>query len=161
MPASRDVAGFTLIELITIMILLGILAVVAIPRMGDALSFRSVEFRDKTIAALRFAQKTATSHRRLVCVDFTASSVTLTIDHDNNGACNSHALQIPGSGANVVLSGDTTQGIFAVTPASLFFQPDGRGTSDAAGATNATLSTSIGGSSVYVAGATGYVGDAP
>jgi Tfp pilus assembly protein FimT len=140
------------------MILIGVLAVVAVPKMNSAMSFRAVEFRDQTIAALRFAQKTATSHRRLVCVAFTSSSVTLTIDHDKSGACNGQALAIPGSNSNSV-QGTNSSAVFASTPATLFFQPNGQGT-DASG--NAvTINTSIDGMVVYVAGATGYVGDAP
>jgi Tfp pilus assembly protein FimT len=159
-PFRHAVSGFTLIELITIMILLGILAAVAIPKMDAASAFRPLQFRDQTISALRFAQKTATSHRRLVCAGFTAASVTLTIDHDKSGACDGHNLQIPGSAANVV-TGTDSKSVFASTPVALFFQPDGRATSDAAGATNTLLDTTVDGSRIYVRGATGFVGDAP
>jgi len=153
--------GFTLVELVTIMIILGILAAVAIPRMNSAQSFRSVEFRDKTIAALRFAQKTATSHRRLVCVEFEAASVTLTINHDKIGYCDNHPLVIPGQSDNVVQSSDTSRGVFNQIPFPIYFQPDGRGTTDEEGKTNALIDAEIGGLSVYVAGATGYVGSKP
>lgn len=159
-PSRYAVSGFTLIELISIMILLGVLAAVAIPKMDTASAFRPLQFRDQAISALRFAQKTATSHRRLVCVGFTAASVSLTIDHDKSGACDGHSLQIPGSAANVI-TGTDSKSVFASTPAALFFQSDGRATSDAAGATNANLDATIDGSRIYVRGATGFVGDAP
>jgi len=156
--SHRSSSGFTLIELIVIMIMLGVLAVVAVPKMNSAMSFRALEFRDQTITALRFAQKTATSHRRLVCVAFTSGSVTLTIDHDHSGACDSQALLIPGSSSNSV-QGTDSNAVFAVTPATLYFQPNGQGT-DAAG-NIVTINATIDGMAVYVAGATGYVGDAP
>ena len=41
-------------------------------------------------------KKTAVSHRRMVCVVFTASSLTLTIDTAKAGVC-SAALNLPGS----------------------------------------------------------------
>lgn len=160
MRLRHSVSGFTMIELITIMVLLGILTVMAVPRMNSTSTFRALEFHDKTIAALRYAQKTATSHRRLVCVAFASNSVTLTIDHDDNGACNGQALLVPGSSSNIVQSTDST-GVFASTPATLYFQPDGRGTSDAAGANPAVLDTTIDSSRLYVAGATGFIGNAP
>lgn len=151
--------GFTMVELITIIVILGILAVAALPRMNSATSFRSVEFRDQVIAALRFAQKTATSHRRLVCATLTQTSVALAIDNSNpkNSSCDV-GLPIPGT-ATPTLS--ATQDGFASSPnpSVLYFQPDGRMTSDAAGVTIANFDNTVDGSNVVVRGATGYVGD--
>lgn len=157
----RHLRGFTMIELITIMIILGILAVAAIPRMDSATSFRSVEFRDRVIAALRYAHKTATSHRRLVCATLTRTSLTLDIDNsatkDNN--CDV-GLMIPGS---TMASFSATQDGFgnplAPDPTALYFQPDGRVTSDRVGATPANFDNIVDGNRVVVWGATGYVGD--
>lgn len=154
MSPPRRARGFTLVELVTIIILLGIIAVVALPRMDSALSFRAVQFRDQAIGALRFAQKTAVSHRRLVCVAFGSNSVTLTIDHDNGDAC-TRPLPIPGnnrSPANVLQSTDSSA-VFASTPGNINFLPDGRATGD--------VDSTIDGSSVYVVKETGYVGAKP
>lgn len=72
--------GFTLVELITIIVILGIISVAAIPRFFDRNVFDSRGFYDQVIFTLRFAQKTAIAQRRFVCVAFGANSVTLTID---------------------------------------------------------------------------------
>jgi len=152
--------GFTLVELIMVIVMLGVLAVMALPKMDSIGIFRGASFHDSVVAALRFAQKTATSHRRLVCVDFTSSTVvTLTIDHDESTACDAQALNLPGANSNSVISGDTTNAVFDPLPATLYFQPDGRGTSDAAGATavvklEMTISEQ---KKITVHGATGYV----
>jgi MSHA pilin protein MshC len=161
MRLSRS-CGFTMIELITIMIILGILAVVAMPRMDSATSFRSVEFRDRVIAALRYAHTTATSHRRLVCATLTPTSVALAIDtsdpKDSVSFNCEDGLTIPGG---TTPSYFATQDGFSVAPnpTVLYFQPDGRVTSDKTGVTIANFDNDVIGSKVVVWGETGYVGD--
>jgi type II secretory pathway pseudopilin PulG len=151
-----------MVELITIIIILGILAVVALPRIDSATGFRSMEFRDQVIAALRYAQKTATSHRRLVCVTLTPTRVELAIDTSDPKDTASFncegGLTIPGGTTSSV---SATQDGFKDSPSpdKLFFQPDGRVTSDAAGVTIADFDNTVDGSAIQVRGATGYVGD--
>lgn len=154
---NRAARGFTMVELVMVIVLLGVLAIFVMPRM-DTTSYRAQEFRDKTVAALRYAQKTATSHRRMVCVAFLASTVTLTVDGGKTGACGSQVLNLAGSNTNVVQSADTTNAVFSPVPAALYFQPDGRGTADAGGATVYSASMAISGvTAISVVGATGYV----
>lgn len=144
----RGAGGFTLIELVTIVVILGILALVAFPRMNTSV-FRSLEFHDKTVATLRYAQKTATSHRRIVCVTFPdTQTLQLGIDTDKNGVCDT-ALPIPGGVGNQVVSGDFVSAAFNPLPATLSFAADGT-TSDR---TLVFKDASI----VTIVGATGYV----
>jgi len=146
----RSAGGFTLVELITVIIILGIMAVVAIPRM-DTSGYRSTEFHDKTLAALRFAQKTATSHRRQVCVTFPDThTLQLDVDTDKNSSCDT-ALIIPGSSSNRVVSTDPVNAVFNALPAALNFSPDGTSPS---GSVSITFK---GANDVVVAGVTGYV----
>lgn len=77
--ARRHQRGFTLIELIMVMVMLGVLAVFAAPRILNRNDFEARGFHDQTLGVLRFAQKTAIAQRRSVCIAFTANSVTLTI----------------------------------------------------------------------------------
>ncbi|HXU92158.1 MAG TPA: prepilin-type N-terminal cleavage/methylation domain-containing protein [Gallionella sp.] len=117
--------GFTMVELITIMVIAGILAAVAAPRFFDNNVFQSRGFADEVVASLRYAQKIAIAQRRTVCVAFAADSVTLTIDSDipADGACNpapAGNVQTPTGGPAYVVTAPA--GVtFAVVPAGFGF----------------------------------------
>lgn len=70
--------GFTLIELIMVIVLVGVLAVFAAPRFTTS-DYYARGFHDETLALLRYAQKTAVAQRRTVCVAFSSTGLTLTI----------------------------------------------------------------------------------
>ncbi|NMM37557.1 MAG: prepilin-type N-terminal cleavage/methylation domain-containing protein [Glaciimonas sp.] len=128
MTTPTKIAGFTLIELIMVMVIIGVLAVAAMPRFMDRKTFETRGFHDQTKSMLRYAQKTAIAQRRFVCVAFTSSSITLTIDAINNAAtatCPGTALaSADGKLTSVVTapSGIT----FSQTPADFSFGALGR-----------------------------------
>src|SRR3989338_11263391 len=76
----RIAAGFTLVELIMTMIVVGILAVAVLPRFADVIVFEARGFRDETLSLLRYAQKSAVAQRRTVCVAVASDGITLEID---------------------------------------------------------------------------------
>jgi MSHA pilin protein MshC len=55
----KQAKGFTLIELTLIMVIVGILAIMALPRFFDALSFTSKNYFDEALNSIRYAQKLA------------------------------------------------------------------------------------------------------
>jgi len=71
--------GFTLIELVTVVMLLGVLSVVVAPRAFTIHDLNARGFHDETLSFLRYAHKTAIAQRRTVCLAFTGNSVALAI----------------------------------------------------------------------------------
>jgi MSHA pilin protein MshC len=72
--------GFTLTEMIVIMVILGVLAVALLPNlMGVSVVQQRAEY-DKLTFALQYARKSAIARRRYACVALSASTATLTID---------------------------------------------------------------------------------
>lgn len=117
--------GFTLLELITIMIILGIVSVVAIPRMTGSDDFVAEEFRTQVLSTLRFAHKAATTHRRLVCVSFTQTSVSLRIARQSAASGCDADLPIPALGQGTLTSRQPNVAFFSTVPDAFLIQPDG------------------------------------
>ena len=151
---NRSTAGFTMVELVMTMIIVGVLAFVALPRLSQTSEFQAAAFRDEVVAALRHAQKTALSRRRLVCADFTSSSVTLRVASANPAAsCGAATLNAP-DGQSPYVRGSGNFIVGNVGP--IHFQPSGVATSNAGVVTDYTISIA-GAAPVTVVGATGYV----
>jgi MSHA pilin protein MshC len=51
--------GFTIVELVVVIIILGIISAVAAPRFFDLQDYKELAFKDELVSALRFAQKRA------------------------------------------------------------------------------------------------------
>lgn len=157
MCARSSERGFTLPELIAVLLVAAVLAVTVMPKLDGALSLRNDTWRDEVVAALRTAHQTAVSHRRLVCASVSGSSITLSIAAANPASACSASLPGPdGAAAYTTSSAGTTA---SVSPAgTLYFQPSGRVTSDGAGSTVSSRTISISGTSaITVVGETGHV----
>lgn len=114
-------SGFTVVELVTIMVILGIIAAIAAPRFFDRNTFDSRSFHDQVISTLRYAQKAAIAQRRFVCVAFTANSITLTTGA--TAACGTNLAAPAGQSPYSVSSSSAS---FAATPAAFNFDALGR-----------------------------------
>jgi prepilin-type N-terminal cleavage/methylation domain-containing protein len=128
--------GFTLIELIAVLLLVSVLAVVALPRFDGVFAFRDDAWRSSLVAALQHARQTAVAHRRLVCVTLDTSGVSLRIAAANPASACTTALPGPdGQSTWAAASGTATSGTAtSVSPtATIHFQPIGRATRDGAG----------------------------
>ena len=137
--------GFTLVELVMTMVIVGILAAVVAPRFFDANVFQSRGFSDQVQASLRYAQKIAIAQRRFVCVAFTATTVSLSTG--STAVCVTPLPSLTGSG-NYVITAPANITISSF-PATLNFNGLGR--------PNAPTTVVTGGATITVEAETGYV----
>lgn len=145
-----DQRGFTLIELVTILVIVGIMAVFVAPRFFNTNVFQSRGFSDQVQTTLRYAQKEAIAQRRNVCVAMAAGTITLTIAAASGaGAACGPGLALP-TGGNV-LSAPSGSGI-TMTFTSAGFTFDGLGSTTAQ-----TITVNGAPNSIVVEAQTGYV----
>jgi len=154
---SKRQRGFSLPELIAVLLLVGILSAVAIPKLQGALSFRDDGWRDQIVAALHYAHKIAISHRRLVCASVAADSVTLSIASANPAAACGTALAGV-DGQALAANGQGAAAAVISPDGPLYFQPSGRVTTDGSGSNATTRTITVAGQDpIVVVGETGHV----
>jgi len=144
------------VELVTTMIVLGILAAFAIPKFDGRHGFSARGFSDQLLSLLQEARRTAVAQRRTVCVADNGTGISVSKSKfAASGACDQD-LAHPTSSGNYVLpipSGVTLGGFPAGN--TLRFDPLGRLSPTATVQLNITADE--GNFSLSIEGETGYV----
>lgn len=152
--------GFTLIELVMIIALLGIMAVFAAPRLGNITATNAAAFSDKLRADIRYAQNLAMTRNARFRVHFNAAPAP-NPGYAVTDSANASVQDPAGSGnLSVVLNAGNYAGITVASPFP-FIEFDSLGRPyDNAGvllAAAATLTVSPGAITVIISPQTGAV----
>jgi MSHA pilin protein MshC len=123
LKTTKRFAGFTLVEMVVVIVIVGTLAVAALPRLFDQNDFYARGFYDETLSVLRYGQKTAVAQRRLVCASFTTTSITLRIATNFGGACDRDVTGPTGSTPYQATASGAVQ--YVPVPSPISFNPDG------------------------------------
>ena len=172
---AGEMRGFTMIELVVVIILIGVLSATAMSRMSLLTGYDEVAYRDSLKSTLEYARRTAVASRRVVCATVSGNALTLRIEETipetaGSGTCSgggitAHdlALPVPDSHCSGVANGTCPPPGVTLADASLGFNGLGQPLSGAGallgGLTTWTITnTKTGGTTTLnIAADSGYV----
>ncbi len=152
--AREDAAGFTLIELVVVLIVAGVLAAVGASRFFVLKDFQDRGFHDATLAAVRYAQKVAVASGCDVEVRIGGGGFALDERSGCTGGGFSVPVRRPGSGGAFAASAPS-----GVTVGTLDFYYDALGRPHAPGGAplSAPATVTVGAGTITVERETGFV----
>lgn len=154
-PRPERHRGFTLLELVIVIVILGVLAVVALPRISEG-SFRSAAFAEQVATAFRFGQRLAVATGCEIQVEVSSATNSYAVRRRSDGTDSScgttgaFTLAVPNPGGSGAFSGNATGGVTVTQGLVITF--------DAQGLPNPNGGTAIvSGRSIVVEADTGHV----
>ena len=139
--------GFTLVELITVIVILGILVTVGSSKFFSNSPFEETRDHQEVLSALRFAQKIAIASQCPVTVSLTANSFSLNYSDSCSGA-----VKRPDYQSNYIQPDDFSSVIASSSP-SFIYDSSGDITPSSGGTVN------VGSRAIVLEAVTGFVHD--
>jgi MSHA pilin protein MshC len=127
--AGHRNGGYTIVEVLLVIVILGILGSVAGPRFFDNKTFDERAYYDELVGALRYAQKTAVASGCPVRVSVGVSGYSLTQQASNGSHCNAADASYPlpvRLSTGQVMSGSAPAGITTAPTLTLIYNALGQ-----------------------------------
>ena len=147
----------TLIEVTLVLVILGILAAVAVPRFFSRSGFHERFFFQDSLAALRYAQKLAVASGCEVQVTIAAGTYTLTQRQNCRSGAFNQPVPNPGTGEATYTNQAPPGTALASSVNPIVFDGLGRALDASLTVTDATVT--VGAGAIDVVGETGFVFD--
>lgn len=119
--------GFTLIELIVVIMVIGLISAVALPRFLDRVTFDARGYYDQTLTMVRYAQKLAIAQHSNVYVRLDGASIALCFDAACTSYVSAAAGNNSGSTATLAACGNSAVWMCEAVPSGVTYTPTNAG----------------------------------
>ena len=161
-PSFDKKHGFTLVELVLTMVILGVLAAVSLPKFFSPSTFDARFFHDDLVSAARYAQRLATGSGCAVRLSVSSSGFSLVQDNNCNLSSPSYTLAVlRPSDSESFTNTNVPSGLSIISSEAAYYFLPKAGVVNAGGTTvgNASITLTSSGSitrTITIVGATGY-----
>lgn len=121
--------GYTIVELVLVIVILAIIGTIAGPRFFDNAAFEERAYYDEIVSALRYGQKVAVASGCRVQVDIAAATYSLSQQSPLAGHCDAADSSFPlpvRLPTGEIMSGAAPAGITATPAITLIYTPLGQ-----------------------------------
>ena len=111
--------GFTIVELVAVMVITGIIAAIAAPRFIGVDAFDARGSYSTLVSALRYAQKTAIAQRTTVCANVDVSTKIVTLTYRGSPDCSTASTgTVVDPATQVAYSKNLSKNVTIIAPVS-------------------------------------------